>query len=533
MKRKTFLIITFSFVVISLSYSQITPLDKGMKVITPEILKAQLGFLASDWTEGRMIGEKGESLSADYIASMLLLYGVKPAGDQLRIINTAGNNAKSERTFFQNFTLLKTQPVDEQIFKVRSADGKMTRSTDFTFNVDFTVRPSDPGFEIDAPVVFVGYGLRNEKLKINDFEKLDVKGKFILRLSGIPGFLRKSLTPAEIEKIVPENETVLKSMGVIGIIDFNPVTNVVGSAEKQDFLNISTSEGTPRTGKPSASYSIPGNRSSDNLIRLTVSAKAANEILKGTGIVLDDYLTKANQNESAVIPQINDKSVYLKTTVKTSQVAVKNIIGVIEGTNPDQVIVLGAHYDHMGMGNGFIWNGADDNGSGTVAVMTIAKAIIETGIKPEKTIIIALWTAEEEGLLGSKYWVQNPTVPLNNVKLNVNFDMISRYISENEPKKVTMTYTISNPGFRDITASNLKKYGIDISMDYQPSDNPPGGTDHRSFVAVGIPVLRFKPGHREEYHTPNDELSTIDWDIMEKIVKISFADVWELANTGW
>jgi len=121
---------------------------------------------------------------------------------------------------------------------------------------------------------------------------------------------------------------------------------------------------------------------------------------------------------------MNEKSIYLKTTVTSSQVSVRNIVGVIEGNNPDQVIVLGAHYDHLGIGNGYLWNGADDNGSGTVGIMTIAKAITATGKKPEKSILIALWTAEEEGLLGSRYWVQYPSYPLKNVKLNMNFDMI-------------------------------------------------------------------------------------------------------------
>jgi Zn-dependent M28 family amino/carboxypeptidase len=187
----------------------------------------------------------------------------------------------------------------------------------------------------------------------------------------------------------------------------------------------------------------------------------------------------------------------------------------------------------MGMGNGYIWNGADDNGSGTVGVMTIAKAIMETGKKPDKTIVVALWTAEEEGLLGSRYFVQSQDYPVKDIKLNMNFDMISRYISPGDPKKVTMTYTGSFPSFQDLTTGNIKKYGIDLVVDYQPSADPPGGTDHRSFVAAGIPIIRFKPGHREEYHTPKDELSTVNWDIMKEIIRINFADVWELANTSW
>jgi Zn-dependent M28 family amino/carboxypeptidase len=111
--------------------------------------------------------------------------------------------------------------------------------------------------------------------------------------------------------------------------------------------------------------------------------------------------------------------------------------------------------------------------------------------------------------------------------------MISRYISEDKPDRVVMTYTASKNSFRNITASNLKKYDISLDVEYQPSDDPPGGSDHRSFVAAGIPIMRFKPGHREEYHTPADEVSTVDWDIMEKIVKISFLNTWELANTEW
>jgi Zn-dependent M28 family amino/carboxypeptidase len=96
-----------------------------------------------------------------------------------------------------------------------------------------------------------------------------------------------------------------------------------------------------------------------------------------------------------------------------------------------------------------------------------------------------------------------------------------------------MTYTSSYPWFRDLTAANLVKYGIDLDVEYQPSPDPPGGTDHRSFVEAGVPVIRFKPGHREEYHTPKDEIQTVNWDIMEKITKIGFLDVWELASSPW
>jgi hypothetical protein len=532
--KKFFLtiIITCTFS-ISITYSQSSAAEKGLEAITTDAIKAQLGFLSSDWTEGRMTGEKGEFLSADYIASILQIYGVKPGGDLYQAGNVTNSPKTAGRTYYQNFLLLKKTPGEEQLMRIRSVEGQSTRTFSFTYGVDFLFRQIAASVEIDAPVVFAGYGFKSEKLKVNDFSKLDIKGKFILRITGVPEFARQQLSQNEIYAAEREVENIARTGGALGIIEIIPNSAVLGTPATKDFNNMSPSESNPRPAQANVSYSIPGKNNPDNLLRILVSIKTANEILSGTGIVIEDYRKKADSNSLYSLTSIPGKYLFIKSTSVTSTVAVRNVIGIIEGNNPDEIIVLGAHYDHMGMNNGYIWNGADDNGSGTVGVMTLAKAIMATGKKPDKTIIIALWTAEEEGLLGSRYWVQNPTCPLKNVKLNVNYDMISRYINDNEPNKVTMTYTISNPGFKDITVANLKKYGIDLMVDYQPSADPPGGTDHRSFVAAGIPIMRFKPGHREEYHTPDDEFNTIDWDIMEKIIKLSFVNVWDLANTEW
>jgi hypothetical protein len=532
--KRNFLLQIVLFMLFSVAgFSQDSPVEKGLRAITLNTIKAQLGFLASDWTEGREAGERGEFMAGDYIASMLQLYGVKPAGDLPRFSRgITASDGINERTYFQNFSLIKTIPGEVQVLKLRSADGKTVKTTDFSYNVDFAVRPVSPSVEIEAPVVFAGYGFVSTKLRYNDYSKLDIKGKFVMKISGTPK-AASSLSASELSDASKEAESTLRSLGAAGIIEVNPSSVVAGNPKRKEFLEMSPSEGSPSTGRPYASYSIPGKTNSDAMPRISISVKTANEILKGTGIDIDGYINQSDAGTGQAFPAMSDKSIYLKTTVVNTQVAVRNIVGVIEGNNPDQVIVLGAHYDHLGMGNGFLWNGADDNGSGTVGIMTIAKAISETGKKPEKTIMIALWTAEEEGLLGSRYWVQYPTYPLRNIKLNLNFDMISRYINEDEKKKVTMTYTDKFLWFKDMTASNLKKYAIDLVVDYQPSADPPGGSDHRTFTAAGIPVMRFKPGHREEYHTPADELSTVDWDIMEKIIKIGYLNIWELANREW
>ncbi len=523
MRRIVIICITIFSSLIQGLKGQESPVDRGLAAISENVIRAQLGFLASDWTEGREAGERGEFIAGDYIASMLQLYGVRPGGDMLR----------TGKSYFQNFTLLKTLPGDIHELKLISHSGNEIRTTDLSYNVDFVFRPYSRSVEVEAPVVFAGYGFVSNKLKVNDLEKLDLKGKYVLKISGAPAYAIKSLSSDELTAASAESEKYIREKGAAGIIDFDPGSPVAGNPVLRDFMDMSPSEGRPGTGRPRARYSIPGNTFPGELIRITISVKAANEILRETGIMIEDFVKKADAGPFLLMPPLTGTTIIFKTNVITSQVAVRNIIGIVEGTDPDQVIVVGAHYDHMGIGNGYIWNGADDNGSGTVGVMTLAKAVMASGRKPEKSIIFALWTAEEEGLLGSRYYVMNLPYPVKNLKLNMNFDMISRYLSEENQKGVVMTYTKSFPGFKVMTENNLKKYSIDLTVDYQPSDDPPGGTDHRSFVAAGVPIMRFKPGHREEYHTPGDELSTIDWDIMAKIIRISFANLWELSNSSW
>jgi hypothetical protein len=533
MKKDRYILLIFCSLIYSGLYGQGSPADNGMQSINTDVLKAQLGFLASDITEGREAGEKGEYIASEYIASLLQLYGIKPGGDYIYTRSSGDAQQAPARSYFQNFSLLKTTIGNGQVMRVSSQVGSGRKTTDFTYMVDFTMNPTYPPVEIEAPVVFAGYGFKNERLKYNDFNNIDIRGKFVFRITGIPAFAKEKLSADEISNSSMDANKLIREMGAAGIIEFNPLSPFSGRPETRDFQNPSPSEKNPVPGPAYLRYLLPGKTVSTDIFRIAISARAAAEILSGTGIVLEDYLKKADINQTYQVSAEAEKNIFFKTDVKTTQISVRNVIGVIEGNDPDQVIVLGAHYDHMGMSNGYIWNGADDNGSGTVGVMTIARAIMATGRKPDKTIIIALWTAEEEGLFGSHYYVNNLTFPLKNLKLNANFDMISRYISNDNQKGVVMVYTQSCPQFRAITEANLKKYGIDVAVDYQPSDDPPGGSDHRSFVDAGVPVLRFKTAHPAEYHTPADEVKVTNWDIMEKIVRISFADIWDLANTSW
>jgi hypothetical protein len=254
--------------------AQVSPLESGLRSITPDVLKGQLGFLASDWTEGRETGEKGEFLASDYIASVLQLAGVKPGGDYPQGLFSAQN--RPERSYFQNFVLLKTEPGSDQILKLKLIDNESIKTKNYTYGVDFQIRASGNGFEIEAPIVFAGYAYKNDNLKFNDFNKLDVKGKFILKIAGVPGFVRERLTPAQIRAYSDELEKMAKSMGAAGIIEFNPNVIVVGNAPEKDFNNMAPSESNPRSSRTNVMYSVPGKSNSESLVRITISGKIAN-----------------------------------------------------------------------------------------------------------------------------------------------------------------------------------------------------------------------------------------------------------------
>lgn len=520
--KKFLIIISFLLLLCSLQVYAQDPALEGLKAINRDVLNAQLGFLASDWMEGRRTGERGEKIASDYIASMLRLYGVRPFGDRLNSINLTGSPEFDERSYFQNFNIISRSRGGEAVLKIIEKNGQSSKATDLENNIDFIINAvSSAGTE--AGVIFAGYGIRNSRLRIDELAGLNIKGKFIMRISSMPENLQ--ISNDEFNLARREFESYIVKEGAAGIVEIYPYFQTNPDAD----TDFSPSEHIPQPQGTGTSYSLPWNETWGGLIRINITMSTANKLITTTGRRIEEYISKPEQRQLPDFQPGEDLSINLRTSIERRVLNVRNVVGIIEGKNTNEFVVLGAHYDHMGSNNGYIWNGADDNGSGTVGIMSIAKAIMETGIKPEKSIIIALWTAEEQGLHGSKYFLQMFDSPAEKIKLNLNMDMISRYISDDQKNKVVMTYTASNKEFRNITEDNLKKYDINLEVEFQPSDDPPGGTDHRNFSEIDIPVMRFKPGHREEYHTPYDETTTIDWDIMEKITKISFLNIFKIA----
>lgn len=210
-----------------------------------------------------------------------------------------------------------------------------------------------------------------------------------------------------------------------------------------------------------------------------------------------------------------------------------NILGMIEGKNTSEYVVIGAHYDHLGWDSTLegdqIYNGADDNASGVSAVLQVAKAFLATGVQPERTVIFAFWDGEEKGLLGSKYFVQ--TFPeINKVKGYLNYDMIGRNNDESRPAHVVYFYTESHPVFGDWLRNDIQKYNLNLEPDYRPWDRPVGGSDNASFALLDIPVIWYHTDGHPDYHMPGDEIEKINWEKLVDITKASFLNMWNLAN---
>ncbi len=210
----------------------------------------------------------------------------------------------------------------------------------------------------------------------------------------------------------------------------------------------------------------------------------------------------------------------------------RNVLAVLPGSDEqlkEEYIILGAHFDHVGYGTrknaygaGFIHNGADDNASGTAALLEVAQAFAEMEVAPRRSILFAFWDAEEKGLLGSKHWVANPTVPLDKVRLKINADMVGRM----EDEKVIVYGTRTAPGLRRIVAE--ANQGIDLNVSYVWWINP--RSDHYTFVKKQVPVLMLHTGLHKDYHRPSDDAHRLNIDGLQRTSKLLFSTAHDLAN---
>lgn len=211
----------------------------------------------------------------------------------------------------------------------------------------------------------------------------------------------------------------------------------------------------------------------------------------------------------------------------------RNVLGKITGKNPDEYVVIGAHYDHLGvdplLDGDKIYNGADDNASGVAAVLQIARAFIASGQQPMRTIIFALWDGEEKGLLGSEHFMLTWPDP-SAIKGYLNFDMIGRNNKEDEPEHVVYLYTAGNPMFETWLKNDIAQRGLRLKPHFSAWKQLLSGSDNRSFAKHNIPIIWYHTDGHPDYHMPSDHTERINWDKTVDITRAAYLNLWNLAN---
>lgn len=442
-----------------------------------------LFVLASDYMEGRKANQKGGYIAATYIASAMYSYKLKPYN----------NNRKS---FFQEFKI-QEHNVKKTTLEIKKGNAE---TISLSPEKDFEVTPISKSIqkkEID--VVFVRYGLNVSKENYDDYKNLEAKNKIVVVLSGFPNSQDStSSTYKKFKKIFPEEndleETKLKtaiSKGAIALI-------IVDT--KENFK--------PETTKENEVFHSLENSGSESIPVFRIGKKTAESFFP---IINNSLKTPLS------IPLKNVK-INFSIELQSQTFPIQNVLGFIPGKDTTKTIIVGAHYDHLGIKNDSIYNGADDNASGTSGMLALAKNWSESKIQPKYNILFASWTAEEMGLLGSEYFAQN----LKNQKilLCINMDMISRSASEDKTHRILSIGTQKETEYlKKIASESNAKLQNPFTLDLWET-NGHSGSDYASFTAKGIPIMTFFSGFHEDYHTPRDKASKVDLDKIQDVLFI-------------
>lgn len=482
--------------------------QRGLDAITTNVLKSQLDFLASPWMEGRYSTEKGAMLASDYIASMMGVYGIQPAGDS--------------KTYFQTFNLVRYPHPQNEAMEI--AFGGNTYMP--TPNVDYYIKSRRVlnSFRIDADAVYAGYGLYLPEFGLDSYGKVVVKGKVVVLFSYGDEILKsepfksKKLSYMQQQDILENAANEAKRRGAAAIVyitNGSKVTNTV-----------------PHMGKAQNAVedilALPNDSTKVTPIAFNVSSSFLRSALASVGVNADSapYYTVA-------------KAATLKMRIKVKGdvlggelCKVRNVVGVIPGEDTTRCIVVGAHYDHYGLWGSTLYPGADDNASGTVGVLTIAKALKESGIKPKVSIVFGLWTCEEKGLWGSTYYSRNPYIAMDKTQLYINYDMIGRsYPKDTLSRQASIFFYEKEPSLKVIAEKTNAELGNILTLRSRSSlGGPNSRSDHGPFSVHGVPFIGWMAAFHEDYHTPNDTPDKIDYKKMQKVVKLGFLNLLRLSQ---
>ncbi|MBI2485488.1 MAG: M28 family peptidase [Deltaproteobacteria bacterium] len=486
------------FLVVVLAFSLTSYGEYQSSQITSQEIISHIRYLAADELEGRKAGTEGCEKAANYISSHFQRAGLKPLG--------------GSATYFQNFSFtsgIKFGSPNSLTLEQRS------RRLDLEVGKDFFPLSFSSNGEVSGELVFAGYGISAPNLNYDDYSRINAKDKIVIVLRYTPeGNDPKSLFYNYAS--LRYKATNARGKGAKGIIFITPFSH----DEEEDLGGL----------RVDLSFKDSG------IQTVILRRKIAEEILGLVGKDIKDLERELSNKKvnSFVIP---DVKVQIHTELIHEGSATSNVIGFLEGSNPtlkDEVIIIGAHYDHIGLWDGYsrgrsetregkVHNGADDNASGVAGLLELADYFSSHKKSLQRSLLFIAFSGEELGLLGSSYYVKNPEIPLDKTIAMINMDMIGRLRNQ----KLTVLGTGSSPEWKTLIESVNYNTGLTLKI----SDSGFAPSDQVVFYAKEIPVLQFFTGVHPDYHTPDDDWQKINLEGERKILKLISNIVWDLTKS--
>jgi hypothetical protein len=505
--------------------------------ITQSDLRADLFFLAGDAMRGRLTDTNENRITVDYIRSRFERAGLKPVANG---------------GYFHNYNLMTATLGEGNVMKLSSATG----TRELTSGIDFYPQRFSATAQVSGSVAFAGFGITASKINHDDY-KGDLKGKIVLVLDHEPGE-RDPKSPFEGVVTAEPAAQWRKAMaaqqkGAIAILFVSDVHN------HPDPVNFEQAARNfwPATAARIPNYTLATWADRIHIPAMQVSPAIASALVAGTGKTLEELGKQAETIAGGFTAiDLPNARIDLRASVNRHTVSDRNVLGLIEGSDPklkDEWVLVTAHFDHEGVNGAQILNGADDNGSGTVALLEIADAYAlaaQQGQRPRRSVLFCAWNSEERGLLGAWAYTEFPPAPLTNIAGVLNMDMIGRneevqvgggnrfnglevQTAESNANAVNMMGFARAPELAAVVDAANAGIGLDIKKRYDNnSSNLVRRSDQWPFLQRGVPALGFMTGLHPDYHTAYDRPEKINYAKMEKIARLIYQASWTLANSA-
>jgi microsomal dipeptidase-like Zn-dependent dipeptidase len=452
--------------------------------------KSYVVYLADDALDGRDTGTAGFEKAAKWVSDKFSTWGLKPAGEN--------------GTYFQEFPL-SVYKSDFDYPKLMIDERQFYYS-----DRDFSIMQYSGGGIIEGEVVFAGYGITSKENGLDEYDGLDVEGKVVLVMQGCPEQDKERWEGVYTDSAKAMNAFRRGAKGMLLCANFGEKERGIGYWRLR-----------------------PGNYQA-NFIVYSVDERVVRFILMGDSETSRRFTRRMRESfrmldkDLEPMSKVTGKKVNMEVKVEFDDKCIgKNVLGIIPGVDPDvglEVIVLGAHLDHLGIRYNQVYNGADDNASGSAVLMEVARVMMANRVEPRRTILFACWGGEERGLIGSTYYGNHPILPIEKTVLNFNMDMVG------VGKKLNFPGIYYAPKIWDIIKNNVNQDILDF---IEPSRGGPGGSDHTPFITRGIPAfaLMTSPwGSHKDYHQPEDDSEKIDAELLGMVAEFVYDQLLLIAD---